>query len=254
MTISVAIAGASGRLGSVVADVVRESPGMRLHAAMTSASDPAQMRGADVLVDATRLDVSEGLVDVALTEGMNVVIGTSGWDQARVDALRERLPRERGVLVVPNFSLGSVTGTLLAGIAARFLADAEIIEAHHAGKIDSPSGTAIRTAERIAEARRERAAREELPGGEPPARELPGVGQPARGAVVEGVPVHSLRLPGVVAEQRVLFGGAGELLEIRHETLSPDAYRAGIRAAILAAPEMRGVVVGLGSLLGLEHS
>ncbi|KAB1657278.1 4-hydroxy-tetrahydrodipicolinate reductase [Pseudoclavibacter chungangensis] len=239
MTIAVAVTGATGRMGRLILELIDRDDAFTLHAALSSADSLDAMLGADVLIDVTRLDVSERAVDVALEGGLDVVIGTSGWDATRIGALAERVPADRGVLVVPNFSLGSVLATHLATTAARFFDSVEILEAHHERKVDSPSGTAVRTAERIAAAR-------DTPL-DPPAAE-----QRARGEVVDGVPVHSLRLRGVVAEQRVLFGGTGELLEIRHETLDQSAYLAGIRTALLAAPDSTGVTVGLDALLGLD--
>lgn len=239
MTIAVAVTGATGRMGRLILELIDRDDAFTLHAALSSADPLDAMLGADVLIDVTRLDVSERAVDVALEGGLDVVIGTSGWDATRIGALAERVPADRGVLVVPNFSLGSVLATHLATTAARFFDSVEILEAHHERKVDSPSGTAVRTAERIAAAR-------DTPL-DPPAAE-----QRARGEVVDGVPVHSLRLRGVVAEQRVLFGGTGELLEIRHETLDQSAYLAGIRTALLAAPDSTGVTVGLDALLGLD--
>lgn len=239
MPISVAVSGATGRMGSVVTELVEADDAFTLHAALDSSSSPDALDGADVLVDVTRIDVSEQLVDEALARGLDVVVGTSGWDAARLESLAARIPADRGVIVVPNFSLGSVLATHLATIAARSFDAVEIIEAHHERKVDSPSGTAVRTAERIAEAH-----------GRP--FDAPNTDQPARGTLVDGVPVHSLRLPGVVAEQRVLFGGTGELLEVRHETLAPSSYARGIRTALLAVGERRGLTVGLDALLGLR--
>ena len=145
---------------------------------------------------------------------------------------------EAAVLIVPNFSLGSVLATRFAEQAARWFDSAEIIEAHHAGKSDSPSGTAVRTAERMAAAR-----------GDLGPVSAPHVDQRARGQQVAAIPVHSLRLDGVVARQDVLFGGPGELLTIRHDTTSPVAYQAGILLALRALPGVQGVQVGLESLL-----
>ncbi|RRJ88751.1 4-hydroxy-tetrahydrodipicolinate reductase [Gulosibacter macacae] len=238
MTISVALSGATGRMGGLIQQIIDETEGLRLHALLDSKSPATAMDGADVLIDVTRIEVSEQLVGHAITNGINVVVGTSGWNADRLEQLADRIPAERGVIVVPNFSIGSVLSTNLATIAGRFYDSIEILEAHHAGKIDSPSGTAVRTAERIAAARED-------------ALEAPFGEQRARGEVVAGIPVHSLRLRGVVADQQVIFGGVGETLTIRHETLSSDAYAQGIRLALEAAPELRGLTVGLDALLGI---
>ena len=156
--------------------------------------------------------------------------------------MRSRLQElpELGAIVVPNFSLGSVLATRLAAIAAPYFDAIEIIETHHAGKTDSPSGTAVRTAELIAEARAERGP-----------VDAPYADQRARGQQVASVPVHSLRMAGVLAEQQVIFGGVGETLRIGHQTVSDASYEAGIMLALRALPEARGLTVGLDALLGL---
>jgi len=147
---------------------------------------------------------------------------------------------DRGVIVVPNFSLGSALGTAFAAAAAKYFDSIEIVEAHAATKIDSPSGTAVRTAELMARAREERG---------PVAAQH--TDQRARGQQVAGIPVHSLRLEGIVAKQSVVLGGAGETLTITHDTTDSRAYAAGILRAIRSAPQARGLTVGLDRLLGL---
>ena len=177
-----------------------------------------------------------------LDAGRNVVVGTSGWSAARLAPLGARLRDlpDLGVIVVPNFSLGSALGTAFAATAAKYFDSIEIIEAHAASKIDSPSGTAVRTAELIALAREERG---------PVA--APHTDQRARGQQVAGVAVHSLRLDGIVAKQSVVLGGAGETLTITHDTTDSRAYAAGILHALRSAPAARGLTVGLDRLLGL---
>ena len=241
MTISVAVSGATGRLGEFVCGIVEDHPDFELTARLSSASPADEGADASVLFDVTHPDVSPAIVERALRRGQRVIVGTSGWSAERLDGLRavvEELPGA-AVLVVPNFSLGSVLGTMLSTIAARHFDSIEIIEAHHAGKIDSPSGTAVRTAELVAQAR----------DGRPP--EAPFADQRARGQLVAGVPVHSLRMQGVVARQEVRFGGEGEELTITHVTHSNDSYRAGIRAALEAVSGLEGLVVGLEHVIGL---
>lgn len=240
----VAVAGARGRLGSLVCQVIEDTPGLVLGAQLSSASDPDAAAEAAILVDVSHPDASPGIVERALRHGQKVIVGTSGWSADRLAALREAIDDApgAGVIVVPNFSLGSVIGTALSRIAAPHFDSVEIVEAHHAAKVDSPSGTAVRTAEEIADARE----REGLLPIEAPFAE-----QPARGQLVSGIPVHALRLSGVVARQEVRFGGAGEVLTITHDTHSNEAYRAGIRAALAAAPATVGLVVGLDAVLGL---
>ena len=243
MTTTVAVAGATGRLGALICEIVRDSNEFELVAELTSRSDPGTGAEAEILVDVTHPAASPDIVARALDRGQKVLVGTSGWSAERLMDLEARIVSipSAGVLVVPNFSLGSVLGTALARLAARHFDAIEIIEAHHPAKVDSPSGTAVRTAELIA--------------GERDGREVdaPFADQPARGQIVAGIPVHSLRMAGVVAKQEVRFGGAGEVLTITHDTHSNEAYAAGIRAALSAVKQARGLTVGLESVLGLEQ-
>lgn len=245
MSVAVAIAGARGRLGSLVCEVVENHPAFTLGAQLSSASGPDAGSDAEILVDVTTPDASPAIVERALRRGQRVIVGTSGWSAERLAGLQRVVDELPGAaaIVVPNFSLGSVIGTALARIAAPHFDSVEIVEAHHAAKLDSPSGTAVRTAELIAEAR-SAAGRPEL---EPPAPE-----QRARGELVDGVPVHSLRLQGVIARQEVRFGGSGEVLTITHDTHSQDSYRAGVRAALEAIRESTGLIVGLDRILGIR--
>jgi 4-hydroxy-tetrahydrodipicolinate reductase len=247
MVIPVAVVGASGRLGRLVASVVQELDGYELVASLSSKdgvheADPAVFADAQLVVDVTIPALSPAIVERALESGANVLVGTSGWSGDRLAKLEASL-RDRpdqGVFVVPNFSIGSVLGTHLATIAAPWFPSIEIVETHHAGKIDSPSGTAVRTAELIADARREVGP-----------VDAPHVDQRARGQQVASIPIHSLRLPGVKAQQDVVLSGAGETLTIRHDTNDDISYAPGIRAALAAVPSMRGLTVGLGSVLGI---
>jgi len=244
MTLSVAVTGASGRLGGLICDVVRDLNGYELVAEMNSTSTNLDTLDADVLVDVSTPEASEDIVTAAVARGMSVLVGTSGWSASKIERLRlavGQAPSEVGVLVIPNFSLGSVLGTAVSAVLAPFFESIEILETHHAEKIDSPSGTAVNTAERIAAAR---AGMPEL--------SAPFHDQRARGEQVAGVPVHSLRLPGMLAKQEVIFASDGETLTVTHDTTSPDAYRAGIRAALLSLPTVSGVVVGLDRVLGLD--
>ncbi len=239
---SVAVAGATGRLGSLVCRVVEEHPDFDLVARLTSASTPDEGADAAILIDVTHPEVSPGIVARAVDRGQKVIIGTSGWTAERLEALRETLDATpgAGVIAVPNFSLGSVIGTTLARVAAPYFDAIEVIEAHHPGKVDSPSGTAVRTAELMVQAREGRPV------------EAPYADQPARGQSVSGIQVHSLRLAGVVAKQEVRFGGSGEVLTVTHDTHSNESYVAGVRAALEAAVDAAGLTVGLGSVLGID--
>ena len=239
--IRVAISGASGRMGRLATQLVNDEADLKLHAAIDSKSPPETMLGASVLLDLTNPDVSGSLVDFACENGLKVVIGTSGWNENRVAELSKRvseLNNGSAVLVVPNFSIGSMLMQMFAEAAARFYQQVEIIESHWPGKLDSPSGTAVRTAERIRGSRADEIA-----------PLIPGVGQPARGEIVAGVPIHSLRMGGFSAQQQVLFGDGADRLTITHEALSLDSYTAGMLLCLRAAPKHRGVTVGLESLL-----
>ncbi|HVX06344.1 4-hydroxy-tetrahydrodipicolinate reductase [Humibacter sp.] len=247
MSIRVAVVGATGKLGSVAVDLIEAAPDLELVAALGSKSDLADMLGteaapSEVVLDVSVPAVSPTIVDYALDAGRNVVVGTSGWSAARLAPLGARLRDlpELGVIVVPNFSLGSALGTAFAATAAKYFDSIEIVEAHAASKIDSPSGTAVRTAELIARARDERGP-----------VVAPHTDQRARGQQVAGVAVHSLRLDGVIAKQSVVLGGQGETLTITHDTTDPRAYAAGILHALRSAPAARGLTVGLDQLLGL---
>lgn len=243
MTIKVAVVGATGRMGKLAIDLIHGAQDLSLHAALDSKSELIELLGADVVFDVTRLEVSEVVVDFAIQNGLKVVVGTSGWSAAKLAALETKLAKAgngAAVVVVPNFSVGSMLGSKFAAMAAKFFDSIEIVEAHHAGKIDSPSGTAVRTAELIAEARS---------GMTQPL--IPGVGQTARGEVVAGVPIHSLRLAGVSAKQDVMFGGDSEVLTISHEVSSVQSYSKGILAAVRYGASASGVTVGLAAVMGV---
>lgn len=240
MRISVAVVGASGRMGKLALDLIDASQDLELYAALDSKSDIAQTIGADVVFDVTKFEVSQSVVAHAIANNQKLVVGTSGWSANHLQQLEKQLQASAAaIVVVPNFSVGSMLATIFAAEAAKHFDSIEIIEAHHAGKIDSPSGTAVRTAELIAGARE----------GKPVL--LPGAGQQARGEVVAGVPIHSLRINGVSAKQEVLLGGESELLTLSHETTSVRAYTSGILASIRFAAKSTGLTVGLQSVLGL---
>lgn len=228
----VGVLGASGRLGAAAVAAIDSVDD--LEAIVLDPRGDLDLASVDVAFDATILAASERIVAAAVAQGVPIVVGTSGWSAARVDALRDT--GATGVRVVPNFSIGSVVGTHLATIAARHLGAIEIVETHHERKVDAPSGTAVRTAEAIGAVR---------------AVEAPTPDEPGRGTLVAGIPVHALRLPGVSARQEVILGGTGETLTIRHDTLGHDAYAAGILLA-LRAEAPADVVVGLDDLLGLQ--
>ena len=240
MTIKVAVVGATGRMGKLVLDLIDASQHTSLHAALDSKSELSEVLGADVVFEVTRLEVSEQVVDYCVANGLKVVVGTSGWSAQKLAALEGKLAASpsAAVLVIPNFSIGSMLASSFAAQAAKFFDSIEIVEAHHAGKIDSPSGTAVRTAEMIQEARK---------GMTQPL--IAGVGQTARGEVVAGVPIHSLRLAGVSAKQDIHFGGTSEVLTISHEVSSINSYSHGIMASIQVAAKASGLLGGLQSVI-----
>ena len=242
MATSVAIVGASGRMGRLVDRLLSESDGFDVHARLGRDDSLDQLDGADLVLDVSLPAVSPQVVSAALDRRIPIVVGTSGWTSDRIAPVASRIDAdpELTAIFVPNFSLGSALATRFAELAAPYFESIEILEAHHSGKTDSPSGTAIRTAELIA------AARSELG---PVA--APHADQRARGQLVASVPVHSLRMSGVSARQEVVLGGEGETVRIVHETLSDSSYEPGILLALRAAGTTTGLVVGLGSLLGL---
>jgi len=242
MTTKVAVVGATGRMGQLVSQIVRGSDDFELVAEIDSKGDLSDMLAADIAVDVTLPAVSQGVVEYAVAHGINVLVGTSGWSNERIATLERTIAGNLavGVIIVPNFSIGSVLATSFAAMAARFFESIEIIEAHHFSKVDSPSGTAVRTAELMGAAR----------GSLGPVA-APHVDQRARGQQVSSIPIHSLRMQGVVAKQDVIFGGNGEVLTISHETLAPNAYEAGILLALRSARTARGVIVGLDKLIDL---
>ena len=236
MSIKVAVVGATGRMGKLALELIDAAQDLHLHAALDSKSELNEALGADVIFEVTRLDVSEKVVDFAITSDIKIVVGTSGWSAAKLAELQAKTSKHAGagVLVIPNFSIGSMLASSFAAQAGKFFDSIEIVEAHHAGKIDSPSGTAVRTAEMIADSRK---------GMTQPL--IPGVGQDARGQVVAGVPIHSLRLAGVSAKQDIIFGGESEVLTIAHEVSSIRSYVNGILMSIRTAAKSNGLVVGL---------
>ena len=242
MTTKVAVVGATGKLGRLVSQIVRNSEEFELVAEIDSRGELADMLGADIAVDVTLPAVSQSVVEFAVAHGISVLVGTSGWSSERIATLERTITGNLavGVIIVPNFSIGSVLTTVFATMAARFYDSIEIIEAHHASKVDSPSGTAVRTAELIGAAR----------AGLGPVA-APHADQRARGQQVASIPVHSLRMHGVVARQDVIFGGNGEVLTLSHETLAPSSYEPGILIALRATVGVRGVVVWLDKLIDL---
>ncbi|WP_295013949.1 4-hydroxy-tetrahydrodipicolinate reductase [uncultured Microbacterium sp.] len=242
MTTRVALVGASGKLGRIIGSVIEQLDGFETVAVLGSSSGQDELDGVDLIVDASTPASSAEVVRAAAERGTNLLVGTSGWSAERIDQVRPVIAEAGiGVLFVPNFSLGSVLGTVLATLAAPFFGSIEIVEAHQHTKIDSPSGTAVRTAELIAAARTAQGP-----------VDAPHTDQRARGQQVAGIPVHALRRPGVIAKQEVILSGAGESLSIVHDTVQPAAaYAPGIRLALPYARDLRGIAIGLENVIDL---
>ncbi|WP_203135729.1 4-hydroxy-tetrahydrodipicolinate reductase [Microbacterium sp. JZ31] len=240
MTTRIALVGGTGKLGGIIHEVIEGLDGFEVSAVLTSRSDLSELDGADLVVDASVPAVSVDVVRAAIERGINVVVGTSGWSAERIALVRPLVEASgTGAVFVPNFSLGSVIGSAIAAAAAPHFPSAEIVEAHRDTKVDSPSGTAVRTAELIATARRTPV-------------QAPHVDQRARGQQVASVPVHSLRRPGVIARQETILSGPGESLSIVHDTTDPAAaYAPGIRVALQHAGDVRGVVIGLENFIDI---
>ncbi len=244
--IRVGVLGARGRMGAEACRAVDAADGMELVAmidqgdGLFSASDAA----AEVVVDFTTPDVVMDNLHWCIDQGINVVVGTSGFTEHRLDRVRTWLSHKPGVGVViaPNFAVGAVLMMEFAARAARFFESVEIIEQHHPKKVDAPSGTALNTASLIAAARAEAglgdvpdATKDEMDG--------------ARGARVNGIHVHSVRATGLVAHQEVLFGTVGETLTIRHDSYDRASFMPGVLLAIRSVVKRPGLTVGLGTLL-----
>ena len=198
----------------------------------------------DVVVDFTNAEAAPGLIEAALTAGVRPVIGTSGIDAGTVQRLREGCAeRALGGVIASNFAIGAVVLMHLAEVAARFFESAEIIELHHDGKVDAPSGTALETARRMRAARGEDLLRPP----EPTLRRVDGT----RGGVDGGVGLHSVRLPGLVAHQEVIFGGQGQTLSMRHDSTGRDSFMPGVLLAIREVMQRDALVEGLDTLVGL---
>ncbi|MDI6844177.1 MAG: 4-hydroxy-tetrahydrodipicolinate reductase [Anaerosomatales bacterium] len=253
--IRVVVTGAAGKMGREVVRAVTAEPDMTVVAAVdplhagevvegirvtSDLRDAIQASSPDVLVDFTRPDAVAANVRTAALAGVDCVVGTTGVPLETFGSIAAEAPEGVCVFVAPNFAIGAVLMMRFAREAAQYLPHVEIIELHHDRKADAPSGTAIRTAEAIAQARAQ------VPAA--PGRETE-VAEGARGAVVAGVSVHSVRLPGLVAHQEVIFGGPGQTLTIRHDSLDRTSFMPGVVLAVRSVRERSGLVVGLEELL-----
>jgi 4-hydroxy-tetrahydrodipicolinate reductase len=244
----VGVLGARGRMGSQVCRAVAAADGLEVGAGVDEGDPRDALKDCDVVVDFTHPGAVMDNLHWCIGQGLTTVVGTSGFDEARLAQVGDWLAGAPGVraLIVPNFSVGAVLMMRFATQAARFFTSAEVIELHHAGKADAPSGTASRTASLIAEARAAAGL------GAPPTP-TPPAADGARGTVKDGVHVHSVRLAGLVAHQEVLFGGTGETLTIRHDSLDRASFMPGVLLAIRGVATLpAGLTVGLDPLLGLD--
>ena len=240
--IKVGVVGAAGRMGQTVCAAVEGAADLELAARVDLGDDLALVDGCDVVVDFTAPDVVMATLAHCIPAGVHVVVGTSGFDEARLEQVREMLEAGVGVLVAPNFSIGAVLMMRFAAVAAPFFESVEVVELHHPDKVDAPSGTAVRTAAMIA------AARQGQVNPDATTTALEG----ARGAIVDGVPVHSVRVRGLVAHQEVLLGGVGETLTIRHDSLDRASFMPGVLLGVREVGAHPGLTVGLDTFLGLE--
>ena len=246
--IKVGVLGSKGRMGSEICQAVNTADDLELVAAVDAGDPREPLAGADVVVDFTHPGAVMENLRWCVRHGLDTIVGTSGFSEERLEEVRGWLaPGDTlRVLIVPNFSIGAVLMMRFAVQAARFFDSAEIIELHHAGKADAPSGTARRTAELIAAAR---TAAGTGPSPDATVTSLAG----ARGAEVSGIHLHAVRLAGLVAHQEVLFGGHGETLTIRHDSLQRSSFLPGVLAAVRGVRSLPpGLTVGLEQLIGLD--
>jgi len=234
-------------MGSTVCQAVEGADGLELVAALDQGDALSSLvaAGAEVVVDFTRPDVVMGNLEFLIANNIHGVVGTTGFDAARIAILEAALETSHSnLLIAPNFGLAAVLMMQFAAKAAPYFESVEIVELHHPRKADAPSGTATRTAQMISQARVAHGC-EPMPDATSDA--LPG----ARGADVEGIPVHSVRLQGLVAHQEVLLGGPGETLTLRHDSYDRESFMPGVLLGIRQIAHNKGLTLGLESFLGL---
>ena len=242
----VGVLGAKGKVGATMVQAVEAAHDLTFTAGV-DAGDPLSMfadRHTEVVIDFTHPDVVMDNLKFLIDNGIDAVVGTTGFTDERLSQVEAWLEQSRttAVLIAPNFAIGAVLSMHFAKQAARFFESAEVIELHHPQKADAPSGTATRTARLIADARK----------GLPPNPDATSTGiNGARGADVDGIPVHSVRLAGLVAHQEVLFGTQGETLTIRHDSLDRTSFVPGVLLAVRTVREHPGLTVGLEPILDL---
>lgn len=247
--LKVGVLGARGKVGREVCKAVETAEDMVLAAAVDvgDSIDALVTAGVRVVVDFTHPDAVMDNLEFCIDHGIHAVVGTTGFDDRRLEQLRTWLggSPSTGVLVAPNFSIGAILMMRFAAEAARFFESVEIVELHHPDKADAPSGTARRTAELVAAARRE-AGCDPVPDATSTALEG------ARGADVDGIRVHGLRIRGLVAHQEVILGGLGETLTIRHDSLDRASFTPGVLLGLRSIAQHPGLTVGLEHFLPLD--
>jgi 4-hydroxy-tetrahydrodipicolinate reductase len=238
----VAVLGAKGRMGTEAVTAISGASDLQLVAQLDLGDSLDQLvtSGAQVVVDFTHPDAVMKNLEFAITNGISVVVGTTGFDDAKLTKLKGLLAANPkvGALIAPNFALGAVLMMQFSQVAAKYFESVEIIELHHANKVDAPSGTAVRTAQMITDARKQNN-KAKMPDATKDA--IPG----ARGATVGDVPIHSVRSHGYVAHQEVIFGDPGETLSIRHDSINRAGFMPGVLLGVREVVKHPGLTVGL---------
>ena len=238
----VAVLGAKGRMGAETVAAIESASDLTLSSALDLGDSLDQLikAGTEIIVDFTHPDAVMKNLEFAINNGIHVVVGTTGFDDKKLSELKNLLSKNPkvGALVAPNFGLGAVLMMQFSQKAAQYFESVEIIELHHANKVDAPSGTAIRTAELITDARKQ-SKKGEMPDASKTI--IPG----ARGAKVGDVPIHSVRSHGYVAHQEVIFGDSGETLTIRHDSINRTGFMPGVLIGVRNVAKHPGLTVGL---------
>jgi len=242
----VAVLGAKGKVGATMVAAVEDAEDLTFTVGVDAGDALSDLvdSGTEVVIDFTHPDVVMDNLRFLIDNGIHAVVGTTGFTDERISQVQQWLAAKPdvSVLIAPNFAIGAVLSMHFAQQAARFFESVEVIELHHPQKADAPSGTAARTARLIAEARKEL----------PPNPDATSTGiDGARGADVDGIPVHSVRLAGLVAHQEVLFGTLGETLTIRHDSFDRTSFVPGVLLAVRKVAEHPGLTVGIEPLLDL---
>ncbi|MFZ4452301.1 4-hydroxy-tetrahydrodipicolinate reductase [Salibacterium aidingense] len=261
---SIILAGPRGKMGREAVQLIRETETFELAAAVDSKNAGKQLAElpgmpdeqalvyddmrtcleeaeADVLVDLTTPSAGKQHLELALDHHVRPVVGTTGFTDADIERLREKAEeKELGAIIAPNFAVGAILMMKLSQIAAKYFSDAEIIEMHHDNKLDAPSGTAAKTASMINEIRPHKLQ------GHPEEKEQQ---EGARGAETDGLRIHSVRLPGLVAHQEVLFGGSGQTLKIRHDSYNRQSFMPGVKLAVEQVMQVKTLVYGLENII-----